>query len=260
LSYVLDLIRYSAHVSFFFPFEQPPADLEFSSRVFSGFKLQPTLQYQDALSSVFSLLDRYCTRCTDDPSALHLFALVCEYLGHRELGVELIQRAISILETAYEESEDAAIERQFTIANCNLARLLLSLKNYGGALESFQSVLGLLPEEVDEQDAVTEELRTQALFGSGLATFKTGDVQGALNLFQDALGAAGDNAEMRGHVTVMLAKVLWAIGTEEGRESAKAQLLEWFVVMTFLPLSSVSLIGLFAALQMTRKIWRRSIR
>jgi superkiller protein 3 len=125
--------------------------------------------------------------------------------------------------------EDATIERQFTIANCNLARLLLSLKNYEGALESFRSVLGLLPEEPVGQDATTEKLRTQALFGSGLATFKMGDLEGALNFFQDALESAGNNGEMRGHVTVMLAKILWAIGTEEGRESAKAQLLEWFV-------------------------------
>jgi superkiller protein 3 len=41
--------------------------------------------------------------------------------------------------------------------------------------------------------------------------------------------SAGNISDIRGHVMVMLARLLWAIGTDEGRESAKAQLLEWFV-------------------------------
>jgi len=34
---------------------------------------------------------------------------------------------------------------------------------------------------------------------------------------------------MRGHVTVLLAQTLWATDTEEGREAAKSQLLDWYV-------------------------------
>lgn len=195
--------------------------------MFSRSKLQLP-PYVDTLLPAFFTLDRYCKRCTNDPSALHLFALICESLGHHERSIELIRQAISILETAYEETEDTTVERQYAIANSNLARLLLSQNDYEGALESFQSVLGLLPEEDDDQNS-TRVLRTQALFGSGLATFKTGDLDGSLVLFQDALVSGGNIPDIRGHVTVMLAKLLWAIGTEEGRESAKAQLLEWFV-------------------------------
>ena len=71
-------------------------------------------------------------------------------------------------------------------------------------------------------------LRSQCLFGSDLASFKLGALDEALESFEAAVVAAGDDLHMRGHVTVLLAQTLWAIGTEEGREAAKTQLLDWY--------------------------------
>jgi len=126
-----------------------------------------------------------------------------------------------VLEAAYEETEDPTIERQFTIANTTAARLRLAVRDYEGALGSFQSALGLLPEEGEDR-----ALKAQCLFGSGLASFKLGALDAAIENFEAALVAAGDDLHMRGHVTVLLAQTLWATGAEEGREAAKAQLLD----------------------------------
>lgn len=178
----------------------------------------------DDLLPAFFALDRYCKRRPDDASALHLFGLICERLGHLDFGIGLIGRAISIIEAAYEETEDAAVERQFTIANSNLARLHLSLGNYQDALDFFETALGLLS---TEDDNTTRVLRAQAQFGSGIANFKLGDLQSAVTSFEAALDTAGEDHEMRGHITVLLAQTMWAIGTEEFKETAKAQLLEW---------------------------------
>jgi len=144
-----------------------------------------------------------------------------------EVAVDLITRAISILEAAYEDTEDPEVERQFTIANSNMARLRLSLKDYQGAIVSYESALGLL----SEGDCVptTRVLHTKLQLGSGLVNFKLGDLEVALSLFEAALETAGDNLVSRGQVTVLLAQTLWAMGTEEFREIAKAQLLEWCV-------------------------------
>ena len=81
------------------------------------------------------------------PRAYIYSVLIHERLGQIELGMDLIQRAISILEAVYEETEDPVVERQFTFANSNLARLRLSAHDYEGALESFECALGLLPED-----------------------------------------------------------------------------------------------------------------
>jgi superkiller protein 3 len=172
------------------------------------------------------VLDRYCRGRPDDPCALHLFGLVCESIGHSELAVELIGRAIAILESEYEETEASTVEKHFTIANSNMARLKLSLKDYEGAIESFESALGLLGEDTERETSI---MKAQAQFGMGLAKFKLGDLNAALRLFEAALDTAGDNFVVRGHITVLLAQTMWAIGTEEFKETAKAQLLDWYV-------------------------------
>lgn len=206
---------------------QPEADLEYASRFFFTFAAIPKhLTSSLSLSPAFFVLDRFCKQRPKDVSALHLFALVCERIGHYELAIQLIERSISILEAAYEETEDPVIERRFTISNTNLARLRLATHDYDRALESFETAVGLLGDDDTEESSI---LRTQAQFGSGLAHFKLGLLQDAMASFQIALDSAGDNIVIKGHVTLLLAQTLWAIDTEETRESAKSQLLEWCV-------------------------------
>ena len=173
----------------------------------------------------FFALDRYCRRRTSDPSALHLFGLICERLGHHELGVQAISRAIKILEAIYEETEDAAIERRFAIANANLARLLVAIGDDAEAIEKFDLAYGLLSE--DDDSAETTVLRAMCQFGSGIANFHLRDLQAAMVSFQSALDVASGNSLVHGQVTVMLSQTLWAIGTDQFREAAKDRLLNW---------------------------------
>lgn len=199
--------------------------MEFAKRLFNklgsstGARSSP-----DALHPAFFTLDRYVKQHPQDANAMHLFGLVCESIGHTELGADMLQRAIVILEAAYEETEDPIIERQFTIAHTNIGRLRLALEEYDGALEAFQVALGLLPEESDGE--TTTVLLAHSHLGSGLAHFKLDQLEEALGSFQSALAYAAPNDTVRGHVVVLLAQTLWALGSEEGRESAKSQLLQ----------------------------------
>lgn len=154
---------------------------------------------------------------------------MCERLGHLALGAELAGRAIGMLEAAYEEAEDAAIERQFAVASTTMARLRLAAREYEGALESYQTALGLLGEAEEVDDAETAVLRAQSQFGAGLALFKMGSLDEALSSFEAAVQSAGEDTVMRGQITVLLAQTLWAIGSDEAKESAKNQLLQWYV-------------------------------
>ncbi|KAF9245024.1 superkiller protein 3 [Melanogaster broomeanus] len=180
----------------------------------------------EELLPAFFVLNRYVKRCPRDPCALHLLGLLCERLGQIEQGAEWISRAITLLEAVYEETEDPLVERQFTIAHANLARLRVGLCDHAGALESFETALGLLAVESPDDDSETKVLRVQTLFGSGLAHFKLGDLQSAMTTFQSALDCSGEDQLLRGHVTVLLAQAMWAIGTDEFKESAKAVLLD----------------------------------
>ncbi|KAG1896020.1 superkiller protein 3 [Suillus fuscotomentosus] len=177
----------------------------------------------DRLLTAFFVLGRYSQRCPADACGLHIFGLICEHLGKLEQGVEYISRAITLLEAAYEEKEDPIVERQFVIAHTNIARLRLGLQDYEGSLASFENALSLLPEDAERESQI---LRVQAQYGSGLASFKMGDLQAAMAAFQAALESAADDLVLRGQVTVLLAQTMWAIGTPEFRESAKGLLLD----------------------------------
>ncbi|PIL34098.1 hypothetical protein GSI_03809 [Ganoderma sinense ZZ0214-1] len=206
----------------------PEADLEYATRLFN--KVNETTKSRsvssEALLPAFFVLDRCCKQRPKDTTALHLFGLVCERVGHVELGIEMISRAISVLEAAYEEAEDPIVERQFTTAHANMARLRMATEDYEGALESYQVATGLLPEDPEEGDTDTKALLAQCQFGSGLVNFKLGQLPEALGLFESAIATAADHPTIRGHIVVLLAQTLWAIGTDEAKESAKAQLLQ----------------------------------
>ncbi|KAL0956081.1 hypothetical protein HGRIS_002250 [Hohenbuehelia grisea] len=201
----------------------PLADIQYASQAFQKF-CRGSVTRADALLPVFFILDRYLKRKPRDAYALHLHGLICEQLGLTETATELVRAAIAILEAAYEETESAEVERQFAIANSNLARLLMGRRDYDGALQAFESTLGLLQE--DDKSEETQLLRVHGFFGSGFAHFKLGDHESALSMLETALQHAGDDSLLRGQVNVLLSQVMWGIGTEEMQESAKAGLLE----------------------------------
>jgi superkiller protein 3 len=132
---------------------KPEADIEFSRRELDQY-LSAGHNHRASpndLFPAFFALDRYLKQRPDDASALHMFGLVCERIGHIELAIDRTDHAITVLEAAYEETEDPIIERQYIIANTTVARLRLAVRDYEIALSSFQTALGLLPEEGEEK-------------------------------------------------------------------------------------------------------------
>lgn len=193
----------------------------------------------------FFVLDRYCRRRSDDASAGHLLALVYERLNSLRPALDAVNRAINIVETAYELTEDHELERPFAIANASAGRIALSQGRYERALEGFASAQGLLSEDIDAEDRNGRRLAALCHFGTGLAQLKMGNATGALTSLEQALAIIDNgDVEARTHVTVFIAQTLWSIGTDEARESAKAQLLQWCVKLTtdipFLTMCTVS--------------------
>ncbi|THH28528.1 hypothetical protein EUX98_g5655 [Antrodiella citrinella] len=199
------------------------ADVAFATRLLSH--LNSIRDYTSLnLHPAFFVLGRFCKQRSQDAYGWHLFGLVCESIGKSELGIEAIGRAIEILEAAYEESEDPILERRFAIAHVNIGRLRLSAGDYEEALGALEVALGLLPE--DAPDQATRSLLAQAQLCSGLAAFKLGQLEEALRYFESAVETSVDELVIRSHAVVVLAQTLWAIGTEDGKEAAKAHLLQ----------------------------------
>nr|GAT57676.1 antiviral protein [Mycena chlorophos] len=198
----------------------PQVDLEYASRTFTR-ALAATGPSADTLLSIFFVLDRYCRNNPTDPCGLHLLGLVCESLDHLERALEMIGKAIALLEAEYEETESTTVEANFTTANSNIARLRLALRDYDGAIEAFESVLGLIGE-----DEPNPTMHVQAQFGISLAKFHLGYLDEALVHAERALGSASD-AVTTGHVSVLFAQILWAVGD---KDAAKGKLLDCIAV------------------------------
>lgn len=180
----------------------------------------------ESLLPPFHALDRYCKQRPNDAAALHLFALICERLDLIPLSLDLVSQSIVLLERSYEETEDARTEEQFATANGTLGRLRLASGDFPGAVEAFTIALSLLP--ADDEALRIKTLRAHAQFGSGLANFRLGELESALGMFESALEELpSEMVNVRGHVTVLLAQTLWALGSDEARETARGQLLEW---------------------------------
>ncbi|KAF8513017.1 TPR-like protein [Hysterangium stoloniferum] len=208
--------------------EVPEADIEFSKRAFERLAevVGPKSTAQaDLLLLPFHALDRYCRRRPTDTAALHLFAMICERLNQTDLALDLVEKCIALLERSYEETEDVATEQQFALANGTLGRLRLATGNFFGAIEAFSSSLSLL--STDSNDTRTSTMRAHAHFGSGLAHFNNGELEAALQMFEGSLSELSpEMVNVRGHVAVLLAQTLWALGSDEARDSARGQLLE----------------------------------
>jgi superkiller protein 3 len=213
---------------------QPQADMEFAQRAFKQFaSVSKRRTSLDSLIPPFFALDRCCQRLPKDPSALHLFSLVCERLGQLDLAHRLLLSCVAILESAYEESEDTEIERRFVIANVNLGRVRLARGDFLAALEAFGSALGLAANIDDVSDEAIQIARLHAQFGSGLASYKLGDLENALNMFETASQEVPEEMiDVKGHVTILLTQSLWALGSEEARGTAKGMLLEWYALQS----------------------------
>jgi superkiller protein 3 len=184
----------------------------------------------DALLPVFFVLSRYCQTHPNDAAALHLLALVCERLGHHDHGAELVERSISVLEAVYEETEDPEVEMKYTIANCTLARLNLSLGKFMEAATLFESAYSLLADKNGDGGAHDRRLvilKVQVHLGLGLANYLQGNLEAALGLLEEGLEIAKDDLPLRSQVVILLTQILWRIGTEDAKDAAKSRLLEW---------------------------------
>ena len=204
---------------------QPEAGFRFAHRTFQKRSSSSDPPSHHSVSAFFAL-HSYCSRSPGDAFAYHLFGLVNESLEKLELAEGLVEKSTSLLEAEYEDTEDPIIEQQFVIANSNLARLRLARQDLTGATDSFQNVLGLL---TGDDDVLTVKLRIHAHLGFGLAKFLSLEISSALESFQSALDYARDDPLMRSHAIVLLSQVMWAIGSEDFRETAKSQLLQWCV-------------------------------
>ncbi|PVG02399.1 TPR-like protein [Serendipita vermifera] len=210
--------------------DMPLPSLEFAYRTFKSLKATKDRDrsQSDLAISAFFALERCLQRRFTDTSALHLASLISERLGLATRAVVFARRCASLLEAAYERTEDPKTARQYAITQSTLGRILLVEGDFVGSISAFDTVLSLV--EVPEgatSDNQALVLRAQSYLGSGLGHLLSGEVETAVTTFETVLAEMPPDMKfMRSQVTVLLSQTMWMLGTDESREVAQSLLLE----------------------------------
>ncbi|KAJ1835332.1 hypothetical protein LPJ63_001220 [Coemansia sp. RSA 2711] len=174
---------------------------------------------------------RYVARADDSQGVgHHVLGMLLEQNGEYEAAADTYARALDRV---------SASDERLWIAWASLARAQCSAQQYSDAVSSYARAAELLD--------VCEPSRRQLLgftLGHSLALFFAGELEDSLHMFERTLSQTEGEAEQPA-VSLMLAQVLWALGTDEHRALARQHLVDAMSESAYTPgLSALFAMGL----------------
>lgn len=180
-----------------------------------------------------------------DLASGHLSTLLQERIGESSRAVERLEAISASIEANYETTESLDSLARFALAKTDLARAYLSSGCYEQAIECGETALGLSSEEAENELASEQRKRARlsAHMTVGLSQYYNNAFEEAVKSFEAALEESDNNPD----AVCALAQVLWAQGSEEAKDRARAALFE---VIEQYPnhVQSVLLLGVVALL------------
>ncbi|KAF8464080.1 hypothetical protein BDZ91DRAFT_730696 [Kalaharituber pfeilii] len=188
---------------------------EFATSTFdTAISVQPETSFTSLIGPIFAL-HKLKQQLSDQPTLLHLGALLQERIGEFDKASKNLYVVCDTFEAQYQETEKEEDLIRYAQSKADLARLQLGLREYDEAIEHASMALDLSTD--------IEQLRFSRLSAhltSGLAHYFSGNMNESLEMFKVALEESAENPD----VVVLLAQVLWAKGGEEEKEVAREQL------------------------------------
>lgn len=217
----------------------------YASSLFDHILTMPANMTVASLIQPLFALNQVQSMRPEDFVSSHLAALYLERTRDSSRASSTLQTICNDLETQYEQTESAESLAKFTMAKIDLARAYLAAKSYSEAIECAETALGLSSDEQDSELSRDQrrKARLSAHLTMGLAQYYLKSYDEAEQCFQSALEESDNNPD----ATCLLAQVLWAQGTEDSKEKARAALFE---VIEAHPshVQSVLLLGVIALL------------
>ncbi|KAJ2584700.1 Superkiller protein 3 [Coemansia sp. RSA 1836] len=170
---------------------------------------------------------RYVAQAEDDSigAGTHLLGMLLEQNGEYESAAEAYL-------TSYTQSiasgGNTETMRQW-IALTHLGRAQCGAGQFSEATEAYSLAAELLSAGVRTQLLAVQSGAEQLFYytlGHSIALFFAHRLEESLGMFEQTLAQSEDAPELRPYVAVMLAQVLWALGTDEHRALARQHLLE----------------------------------
>lgn len=155
-----------------------------------------------------------------DLASQHLSSLIAERTGNAQDSVNSLESVCSVLEADYESSESSLSLIRFAQAKADLARGHLAMAQYAEAAENAETALDLSSDEADT--ASRSRLRLSAYLTTGLAKYYQDSMKDSIESFKFALSEGESDPD----IICLLAQVLWAEGSDNGRNIAREQLFD----------------------------------
>ncbi|KAK5995694.1 Superkiller protein 3 [Cladobotryum mycophilum] len=160
----------------------------------------------------------------DDLAFGHLSTLFQERTRDGARAVQTLEKICGKIESEYEKTESPESLARFTLARTDLARAYLASRSYKYAVDCGEMALVLSGDETESE--LTGEQRKKARLSAhltvGLAQYYLKKYDEAEKCFEAALEESDGNPD----ATCLLAQVLWAQGTEDAKDKARAALFE----------------------------------
>lgn len=175
----------------------------------------------------------------------HLSTLFQERTDDSTRAIATLEQVCETLEADYEATESPQSLGRFTLAKTDLARSYLAARRFADATDSGKTALELSADSSsNELDAEQRrKARLSAHLTVGLAEYFLEQAGNAVEYLEAALEESDGNPD----AVCVLAQILWATGTEEARDRARAALFE-VVERDASHLQSVLLLGAVALL------------
>jgi superkiller protein 3 len=179
-------------------------------RIGKGEDVKNIESVQEFSSAAYGTL-QYLKHYPLDAFGLSITCLILERLNDYELGAEVANKLLNILEKSYEETEDEKDLESFCRVKVQLARFNLGSKDYEAAVSNSLEVLEL-------SSATKTVISSRTVLG--LAYFFLDHFDEALDEFKEILNLSGDARQL----VVLIAQVLYVYDTEETKQVALDQL------------------------------------
>lgn len=159
----------------------------------------------------------------------HLLSLLSERVDEFDVAQRRLTEVCAIAEAQYEQSESEDSLARFAQAKADYARQALAQNKNEDALESAQLALDLSDDVVSPAyTKARHRWRLSAQITAALALSSTGKTADAFHMVQAAMDTTKElgNGQTDPAATCLLAQILWAAGSDDEKEAARAQLFE----------------------------------
>lgn len=159
-----------------------------------------------------------------DLSSRHLTTLFLEQVNDIPSAFSDLSNLCNIVESDYELTESSVSLSRFALVKADISRCQLSMASFDEAIESGEIALQLSAEDAGSKlsEESRQKCRLSAYLTMGLAHYKLGQIEPALQYFLPALEESNSNPT----AVCLLAQVLWAQGDQDSRNSARSYLFD----------------------------------